>query len=213
MSLIPVVHARGLGGTRFRRTAASRLIRLVTLAAAAGITTAALASCSGTTDGSASSGEGAVGAAGAAAGSSSAARAEQPYKTIGPVGSEPGELIIKPATGSTSVSPTWSTTDACPVGYQTSAQLYAVIHGGGDLFTWISGTLNPGNNPIPAGQGLQFGDTVQQVQIYTKTPNGQTDKWVVRCSALNSGFGDREYVQSVFIHFSADGKSYTTSAS
>jgi hypothetical protein len=185
----------------------SRGIRRVgLLATAVGVTAALLASCSGPTDGSSSSGEGAVGAAG----QSGVANGGKPYQTIGPIGSQPGSLILHPASGSTTISPTWSTSDACPVGYQTSAQLYAAVHNSTSL-EWISGTLNPGNNPIPVGQGLQFGDTVQQIQLYTKTPDGQADKWVVRCSTLNSGFGNREYVQSVLVHFSPDGKSYTTS--
>jgi hypothetical protein len=171
-----------------------------------------LAACSGATDGSSSAGEGAVGAAGTAAGGSAAADAHQPYETVGTVGTQPGKLIIKPASGSTSISPTWSTTDACPVGYQSSAQLYGTVFGSANLFQWISGTLNPGNSPIPVGQQLEFKSTVAQVQQATKTPNGQTDKWVVKCAALNSGLGNREYAQSVLVHISADGKSYTTSS-
>jgi len=192
-----------------------RLRRVALLAIAVGVTTAVLAACSSQTDGNSSSGEGAVGAVGAGPihNSYGPGHAAQPYQTVGAIGSQPGKLIIKPASGSTSLSPTWSTTDACPVGYQTSAQLYATVHGSSGLFQWISGTLNPGNTPIPAGQQLQLLASVAEVQQVTKTPNGQTDKWVVRCAALNSGMGDRQYVQSALIHISADGKTYTTSAS
>jgi hypothetical protein len=203
------------GCPRDRRTkpqATRRLRRVALLAGAAGVTAAVLTSCSGPTDGSSSSGEGAVGAAGTSAGGSAAADAHQAYQTVGAVGTQPGSLIIKPASGSTSISPTWSTTDACPVGYQTSAQLDGIVFGSANLFQWISGTLNPGNSPIPADQQLEFNSTVAQVQQATKTPNGQTDKWVVKCTALNSGLGNREYVQYVLVHISADGKSYTTSS-
>ena len=198
--------------TRNRRPVGRRLRRIALLAGAAGITSVMLAACSGATDGSSSAGEGAVGAAGIAAGRSAAADAHQPYETVGAVGTQPGKLIIKPASGSTSISPTWSTTDACPAGYQSSAQLYGIVFGAANLFQWISGTLNPGNSPIPAGQQLEFNSTVAQVQQATKTPNGQTGKWVVKCAALGSGLGNREYVQYVLVHISADGKSYTTSS-
>jgi hypothetical protein len=187
--------------------------RAALLAGAVGITAVVLAACSGPTDGSSASGEGAVGGTGSAGSPGAGAHVvQQPYKTVGLVGTEPGRLVLKPASGSTSVSPTWSTTSACPAGYQTSAQLYATVSGSAGQFQWISGTLNPGNTPIPAGQQLEFSSTVAQVQQVTKTPNGQTDKWVVKCTTLASGLGDRQYVQYVVVHISADGKSYTTSS-
>lgn len=216
MSVTPVVPAGSLPGSRRQHTAVGHLFRLATLAATVGIATVVLTSCSGPTGGSSTSGEGAVGATGAGVNGHNKygpGHAAQAYKTVGAVGSEPGKLIIKPAGGSTSVSPTWSTADACPAGYQTSAQLDAVVHGSADLLQWISGTINPGNSPIPAGQQLELSASVAEVQQVTKTPNGQTDKWVVRCAALPSGLGDRQFVQSVLVHISADGKSYTTSAS
>ena len=212
MSAPQAVRPGCLHETTINRPGTQRRRRVALLAATAGIAAVVLTACSGPTDGSSASGEGAVGGTGGSAGGSAATAAHQPYQTVGPIGSEPGKLILTPASGSTSVSPTWSTASACPAGYQTSAQLYATVYGSGALYQWISGTLNPGNSPIPAGQQLEFSSTVAQVQQVTKTPNGQTDKWVVKCTTLASGLGDRQYVQYVLVRISADGKSYTTSS-
>jgi hypothetical protein len=199
-----------------KRQKAARGRRLAVLAGVAGLAMVVLTSCSGQTNGSSSSGEGAVGASGShpasAHNSYGPGHAAQPYQTVGSVGTQPGKLILKPASGSTSVSPTWYTTDACPVGYQTSAQLDAAMYGSTTNFQWISGTYNPGNSPIPPGQPLQFNSSVAEIQQVTKTPDGQTDMWVLRCAALGGGLGNRQFVQYVLVHISADGKTYTTSS-
>jgi hypothetical protein len=217
---VPVMFATQAGrsgsarGTRTKQRQARRGRRLAVLAGAAALAMVVLTSCSGQTNGSSSSGEGAVGADHPAGDHNSygPGHAAKPFQTIGAVGSQPGKLILKPASGSTSVSPTWYTTDACPVGYQTSAQLDAAMYGSTINFQWISGTYNPGNSPIPVGQHLQFDSSVAEIQQVTKTPDGQTDMWVLRCAALGGGLGDRQFVQSVLVHISADGKTYTTSS-
>jgi hypothetical protein len=197
-----------------RRRAARRGRRIAVLAGAAGLAAVVLTACSGQSNGSSSSGEGGVGASRPASvhNSYGPGHAARPYETIGPVGSQPGKLILAPASGSTSVSPTWRTADACPAGYQTSAQLDAAMYGSTTNFQFISGTYNPGNSPIPSGQHLQFDSSVSEIQQVTKTPNGHTDMWVLRCAALNSGLGNREFVQYVLVHISADGKTYTTTS-
>jgi hypothetical protein len=201
-------------GTRNRRRRARRGRRLAVLAGAASLAMVVLASCSGQTNGSSSSGEGSVGADHPASvhNSYGPGHAAQPFETVGQVGIQPGKLILKPASGSTSVSPTWYTTDACPIGYQTSAQLDAAMYGSTTNFQFISGTYSPGNSPIAPGQPLQFNSSVAEIQQVTKTPDGQTDMWVLRCAALPSGLGNREFVQSILVHISADGKTYTTSS-
>jgi hypothetical protein len=204
---VPTMFAPGI-------TAARRVRRIALLAGAASLAVTALAACSGQTNGSSSSGEGSIGANHPAGGHNSygPGHAAQPYETIGPVGSQPGKLVLSPASGSTSVSPTWHTADACPVGYQNSAQLDAAMYGSKTNFQFISGTYNPGNSPIASGQHLQFDSSVSEIQQVTKTPNGHTDMWVLRCAALNSGLGNREFVQYVLVHISADGKTYTTTS-
>jgi hypothetical protein len=216
---VPVMFATQVGsgsgrGTKIKQRRAGRGRRLAMLAGVASLAMVVLTSCSGQTNGSASSGEGAVGASHPASvhNSYGPGHAAQPYQTVGSVGSQPGKLILKPASGSTSVSPTWYTTDACPVGYQNSAQLDAAVYGSTTDFQWISGTYNPGNSPIPPGQPLQFNSSVAEIQQVTKTPDGQTDMWVLRCAALEGGLGSREFVQSILVHISADGKTYTTSS-
>jgi hypothetical protein len=200
-------------GTRIRRRKARRGRRLAVLAGAASLAIVVLTSCSGQTNGSSSSGEGAVGANHLANSHNSygPGHAASPYQTVGSVGSQPGKLILKPSAGSTSVSPTWYTTDACPAGYQASAQLDAAMYGSTTNFQWISGTYSPGNSPIPPGQHLQFNSSVAEIQQVTKTPDGQTDMWVLRCAALQSGLGNRQFVQYVLVHISPDGKTYSTS--
>lgn len=217
---VPVMFGTQVAGsgspraTRIRQRAGRRGRRLAVLAGVASLAMVLLTSCSGQTNGSSSSGEGAVGANRPTADHNSygPGHAAQPYETVGPVGSEPGKLILKPASGSTSVSPTWYTTDACPAGYQTSAQLDAAMYGSTTDFQWISGTYNPGNSPIPPGQHLQLNSSVAEIQQVTNTPDGKTDMWVLRCAALNSGLGNREFAQYVLVHISADGKTYTTSS-
>lgn len=187
---------------------------MAVLAGAVCLAIVVLTACSGQSNGSSSSGEGAVGAsrAGSAHNSYGPGHAAKPFETVGTVGSQPGKLVLKPSSGSTSVSPTWYTTDACPVGYQTSAQLDAAMYGSTINFQFISGTYSPGNSAIPPGQHLQFNSSVAEIQQVTKTPNGQTDMWVLRCAALESGLGNRQFVQYVLVHISADGKTYTTSS-
>src|SRR5215469_4591121 len=61
--------------------------------------------------------------------------------TAGPaladVGSEPGNLKFSPASGATTLQPTWSTTDGCPVGYQGSAEV-SIFDASGVLLSRIS---------------------------------------------------------------------------
>lgn len=213
MFVTQVAGPRSPRGGRVKRLAAGQGRRIAVLAAAVGLALVVLTACS-QTDGASSAGEGAVGASHPSSvhNSYGPGHAAQAYETNGPIGSQPGNLILKPASGSTSVSPTWYTTDACPAGYQTSAQLDATVYGSTTLFQWISGTYNPGNSPIPPGQHLQLDSSVAQIQQVTKTPNGRTDMWVLKCAALNSGLGNREFVQYVLVHIAADGKTYTTSS-
>jgi hypothetical protein len=201
-------------GTRTTQSKTWRGRRLAVLAGAATLAVVVLTACSGPSNGSATAGEGAVGADHAAADHNSygPGHAAQPFETIGAVGTQPGKLVLKPSSGSTSVSPTWYTTDACPAGYQTSAQLDAAMNGSTTNFQIISGTYSPGNSPIPPGQHLQFNSSVAEIQQVTKTPDGQTDMWVLRCAALQSGLGNRQFVQYVLVHIAADGKTYTTSS-
>src|SRR5262249_61977093 len=41
-------------------------------------------------------------------------------------GSGPGQLALNPPSGATTLTPTWSTTTACPTGFQVSAVLFAL---------------------------------------------------------------------------------------
>src|SRR5215472_10977824 len=39
------------------------------------------------------------------------------------VGSQPGNLVLTPASGATTLQPTWATTTGCPAGNQGSAEI------------------------------------------------------------------------------------------
>jgi Bacterial Ig-like domain (group 3) len=129
------------------------------------------------------------------------------------VGDDPGNLVLSPSSGPTSTAVTWGTNDACPSGFQGSAILMAVTYGTTTVNT-ISAAVQAGPNPIAAGQVLSVNNpTVADVQSLTGTPNGGTDEWVVQCASGNSGvLGNLKEAQDIFVTFSANGSSYTTSS-
>lgn len=124
-------------------------------------------------------------------------------------GSEPGNLSLNPASGSSSLTPTWSTTDGCPAGFQTSAVLF-VLNSDGSIGSSASPTVAA---PTAAFSGTLLASVANSISLGTDVGPGGTDQWVVGCFAGPGGTGNVEYVQSVFVTLSADGSSYTTSAS
>jgi hypothetical protein len=122
-------------------------------------------------------------------------------------GTQPGSLSLKPASGATTLTPTWSTTTACPAGYQTSAVLYA-LNTNGSIGSSISPTVS---NVTSAFSGTLLGPVGKLFSLGTNVRNGGTSKWVVACSAGRGGTGKTTYVQSATVTLSADGRSYTSS--
>lgn len=122
-------------------------------------------------------------------------------------GSGPGQLALNPASGATTLTPTWSTTTACPAGYQTSAVLYA-LNTNGSIGSSISPTV--ANVTVPFS-GTLLGPVGKLFSLGTNVKNGGTSQWVVACSTGRGGTGKTTYVQSEKVTLSADGKSYTSS--
>lgn len=131
------------------------------------------------------------------------------------IGTQPGTLVLTPggSTASpTSTSPTWSTTVGCPSGFQSSA-VVKEVHADGTTTNSISVFVNsatvPLTGPIPA-QPLQA--TAAQIQSTGGIPNGGTQELFVICFSGNSGTGSAQPFMDIFITYSADGSTYTTSA-
>jgi hypothetical protein len=64
------------------------------------------------------------------------------------IGNDPGALQLSPASGPVTTTPSWSTSDACPTGFQGSAIVAAA--GAGD----VSGVDNVAAGPTLTGGQL-----------------------------------------------------------
>ena len=129
----------------------------------------------------------------------------------------PGTVVLNPSSGPVTDSPTWTTTDGCPSGFQTSAVLEESA--GGTSVQQISGTVNlSGGAAITTQEGLA--DTVQNILSFANggagVPNGGSVEWTLKCSSENSGLGtvptQAVYYQNVLVTLSPDGTSFSTSA-
>jgi Bacterial Ig-like domain (group 3) len=135
------------------------------------------------------------------------------------VGSQPGDLVLSLASGALNSTPSWSTTDGCPVGYQGSAQLAEFSYPGGQLESLISsvvqGTTNPDTtDPVaePFGAGLvdNVGALLAVAGLSASAPG--TVEWAVACWSGLSGTGSAEYEQSTFVSIAAGATTYTSSS-
>ena len=113
---------------------------------------------------------------------------------------------LSPSSGSTTSTPTWSTSAACPSGLQGSAILRAV-NSDGTTYDW-SRAINGAYQSF--GGALQ--GTVQFLQGLGDIGHGGSQELVVECFAGQALTGKSAKEMHIFIHFSADGKSYSTSA-
>jgi hypothetical protein len=123
-------------------------------------------------------------------------------------GSGPGQLVLNPASGATSLTPTWSTTTACPSGFQTSAVLFA-LNSDGSVGSSISPTVAAPTAPF---SGTLLGNIGSLISLGTNVTAGGTSQFVVGCFAGAGGTGAESLVQSTFVTLSANGTSYTSSA-
>jgi hypothetical protein len=122
--------------------------------------------------------------------------------------SPPPYLTLNPASGAATLAPpTWSSS-ACPTGFQTSAVLFE-LNTDGSVGSAISSTVYNVTAPFT---GTLDGPVKQLITLGSDVKPGGTSTWVVGCFAGPGGTGAQKLVQQVSVHLSADGLSYTSSA-
>jgi hypothetical protein len=114
---------------------------------------------------------------------------------------------LSAASGPTSSKPTWSTSAACPSGLQGSA-VFREVHRDGvstnSISPAVNGTTAPFHGTLQASIAL--------IKAVGGIPDGSTQKLVVICFSTQGETGSSRQVMNLYITYSADGKSYTTSA-
>ena len=119
----------------------------------------------------------------------------------------PPQLSLNPASGAATLTPTWSSS-ACPTGFQTSAVLFE-LNTDGAIASAISPTVANVTAPFT---GTLDGPVKPLITLGSDVQPGGTSTWVVGCFAGPGGTGAQKLVQQVSVHLSADGLSYTSSA-
>jgi hypothetical protein len=126
------------------------------------------------------------------------------------LGTDHGKVTLNPATGPLTTSPTWSTTEGCPVGNQGSEKLLMVNVDGTTTTAW-SANINGAANPV-TNQAVLQGDQVADFEGFGGFNAGQTTELVVQCTSGASGTGSVMFVMDEFLTFNADGTTFSTSA-
>ena len=124
------------------------------------------------------------------------------------MGTQPGAVGLNPASGPTSSTPTWSTTVACPSGFQGSAT-FKEVHADGTTTNFISQIVN--KTAAPFHGALQA--SIAQIQKMGGIPNGGTQELFVTCYSQYSGTGSARNEMDIYITYSASGSTYTTTSS
>jgi hypothetical protein len=131
--------------------------------------------------------------------------------SLAAVGTGPGQLLLSPATGPLATTPTWSTTTACPAGFQGSAAIteYTLSGTAVSLISFIveSGLTAPFSGLLDGNVGA----LLRTAGSGLSATNPGTDEWVVGCYSGGGGTGSFVNVQSTFVTATASG-TYTTSA-
>jgi hypothetical protein len=119
-------------------------------------------------------------------------------------GSTTATVQLSPASGPTTKTPTWSTSVACPSGYQGSG-LFSEAHADG-TFTTIAPAVTSTNTPF---HGTLLG-SIARIKSIGNIPNGSTQELFMICASGPGGTGKNLNVMKVYVTYSADGNSYTT---
>jgi hypothetical protein len=123
------------------------------------------------------------------------------------LGTGPG-VTLSPASGATSLTPSWSTNVGCPSGDNGSGVLAGVGPDGSTL-TFLSGFSNAVTGPITNGPALLA--NMAGLQSVVGTANGGTMEAVLLCFPGASGTGSSGTpTVDTFITFDATGANYTT---
>ncbi len=116
-------------------------------------------------------------------------------------------VALNPSSGPVNSTPTWSTSTACPSGFQGSA-VFRELHSDRTTTNSISPAVN--------GTAAPFHGTLQasiaQIQAVSGVPKGGTQKLFIICFSGPSLTGKSEREMTEYITYSADGTRYTTSS-
>jgi hypothetical protein len=126
------------------------------------------------------------------------------------VGTNPGGLVLSPATGPLTTQATWAA-NACPAGFQGSADVEEFTLGG----TFVSGIslfVTAPVSPITNGafQGT-VGALLATAGLGLSATNPGTAVWAVGCYSAAGGVGSVTYTDFTYVTATASG-TYTTSA-
>ena len=125
------------------------------------------------------------------------------------VGNDPGAVQLSEQTGSTNDTPTWHTTDACPAGFTGSAVFLAIFPGSGNE------RISPVVASVAASTGFSgtLFENIGLIQSDSGVANGGTQELAVQCWSGASTTGNSTFAQDLFITYSADGTTFSTSGS
>ena len=112
---------------------------------------------------------------------------------------------LSATSGPTSAKPTWSTSAACPSGFQGSA-IFREVHR--DAST---NSISPAVNSVTTPFHGTLQAPISAIKALGGIPNGSTQKLVVLCFSSQAETGTSREVMDLYITYSADGSSYTTS--
>jgi len=117
---------------------------------------------------------------------------------------KPG-LTLSPASGPVSKDPGFSS-PACPSGYQGSGVIREVSHDG------TTATFSITSNAVTTPFTGTLYASLARLQSFAGIPNGGTQQVTVVCFSAPSEMGSQEPAYDMWVTYSADGKSYTTSS-
>jgi hypothetical protein len=116
-----------------------------------------------------------------------------------------GTVQLSATSGPTSGKPTWSTSTACPSGFQGSA-VFREVHrdaSTNSISPAVNGVTTPFHGTLQA--------SISAIKALGGIPNGGTQKLVVLCFSSQAETGTSRQVMDLYITYSTDGSSYTTS--
>jgi hypothetical protein len=124
------------------------------------------------------------------------------------VGTALGDLTFSPTTGSVNSSPTWSTTEGCPSGFNGSA-IVRWVESDGTTFS-ISGTVESPTSALSDEPMLGTPpDDISEFVLLSGIADGGQNEIDVDCYSGDSLTGTEEAVMYTYIDISSDGSTYT----
>ncbi|HTU74917.1 MAG TPA: hypothetical protein VMG38_15490 [Trebonia sp.] len=183
------------GGHKALAVGVAAVVAVLSLAACGSTGTS---SVTGTTDGSGTTST-VSGSAGTGVGTGAGGGT-----TSGSAGLKPG-LALNPASGPVTKDPAYSS-PACPSGHQGSGVIREVSRGG------ATATFSITSNAVTAPFTGTLYASLAQLRSFANIPNGGTQQVTIVCFSGPSEMGSQVPVYELWVTYSADGKSYTTSS-